>query len=131
MHIGLNSRFAKAAALFAGIHVLGGHWLAIQTVAWMGMFAANSQQTDFVGALEKTFGGEHPCHLCCMVESGKEKEKQQQQRQLVDTVNKVNAVPLKAFELPPRGETSMVYFDVAMDLDSWAISSPSPPPWSI
>lgn len=125
----MNSRFAKAVAVFAGVHILGGHWLALQMVAWIGMFAVNSQQDDLAGALEKTFGGKHPCPLCCAVESGKQKEKEQQQKQLVDTVNKVSAMPGEAVQLPSRGESSMVYFEIAVSSDTLSIRPPSPPPW--
>ncbi len=125
----MNSRFSKAVALIAGIHVLGGHWLALQMVAWMGMMAVNSRDADFAGALEKTFDGKHPCPLCCAVEAGKQKEKEQQQKQLVDSVNKVNALPLTAFVLPTRGESAMVYFETTTSFDGVSTHPPTPPPW--
>lgn len=115
--------------MFAGIHILGGHWLALQMVAWMGMFAANSQQDDLAGALEKTFGGKHPCPLCCAVETGKQKEKEQQQKQLVDTANKVNAMPVAAVVLPRRAVSAMIYFETVVSCDTFSIRPPSPPPW--
>jgi hypothetical protein len=129
--ITLSPRFAKAVAMFAGIHILGGHWLALQMVAWMGMFAVNSQQDDLAVALEKTFGGKHPCALCCAVESGKQKEKEEQQEQLVDTVNKVTSMPVAAVELPRRAERSIVYFEVVVNSDALTVRPPSPPPWSV
>jgi hypothetical protein len=125
----VKSRASKAIALFAGVHLLGGHWLALQMVAWMGMFAANSQQGDLAGALEKTFDGKHPCPLCAAVEVGQQKEKEQQQKQLVDTVNKVNAVPMVAFVLPQPTETVFFYFETAGSCDFVSIRPPSPPPW--
>jgi hypothetical protein len=115
--------------LFAGVHLLGGHLLALQMVAWMGMFAVNSQQGDLAGALEKTFDGKHPCPLCSAVEAGQQKEKEQQQKQLVDTVNKVNAVPVTAFVLPPPSATVLFYFETAGSCDPLSIRPPSPPPW--
>lgn len=125
----MKSPLAKGLALFAGVHLLGGHWLALQMVAWMGMFAVNSQQGDLAGALEKTFDGKHPCPLCAAVEAGQQKEKEQQQKQLVDTVNKVNAVPLVAFVLPQPTETVLFYFETAGSCDPVSIRPPSPPPW--
>lgn len=98
-------------------------------VAWMGMFAVNSQQGDLAGALEKTFGGRHPCPLCAAVEAGQQKEKEQQQTQLVDTVNKVNAVPVVAFVLPQPTATVLCYFETGRSCDFVSIRPPSPPPW--
>ena len=125
----MKSPLAKGLALFAGVHLLGVHWLALQMVAWMGMFALSSQQGDLAGALEKTFDGKHPCPLCSAVESGQQKEREQQQKQLVDTVNKVSAVPLVAFVLPQPTETVLFYFETAGSCDFVSIRPPSPPPW--
>ncbi|MBL9160057.1 MAG: hypothetical protein JNJ70_21425 [Verrucomicrobiales bacterium] len=125
----MNSPLAKGLALFAGVHLLGGHWLALQMVAWMGMFAVNSQQGDLAGALEKTFDGKHPCPLCAAVEAGQQKEKEQQQKQLVDSVNKVNAVLAVAMELPDRVESALVYSVLSESAETTTIRPPSPPPW--
>lgn len=115
--------------MFAGVHLLGGHWLALQMVAWMGMLAVNSQQGDLAGALEKTFDGKHPCPLCAAVEAGQQKEKEQQQKQFVDTVNKVNAVLVVAIELPRRAESALVYTVSAESAETTRVRPPSPPPW--
>jgi hypothetical protein len=125
----LNSPLAKGLALFAGVHLLGGHWLALQMVAWMGMFAVNSQQGDLAGALEKTFDGKHPCPLCAAVDAGQKKEKEQQQKQLVDTVNKANAVLLVSVELPRRTESALVYPVFSESAEALSCRPPSPPPW--
>lgn len=117
--------------MFAGVHLLGGHWLALQMVAWMGMFAANSQQGDLAGALEKTFDGKHPCPLCAAVEAGQQKEKEQQQKQLVDNVNKVNAVLVVAMELPGQVGSTLVYAVPSESAETSGIRPPSPPPWLV
>lgn len=95
----------------------------------MGMFAVNSQQGDLAGALEKTFDGRHPCPLCCAVESGRKKEKEQQQQRFIDTVNKVNAVLVVSVDLPRRCETALVYATFSESADAFSIRPPSPPPW--
>lgn len=125
----MNSPLAKGLALFAGVHLLGGHWLALQMVAWMGMLAVNSQQGDLGSALEKTFDGKHPCALCCAVESGQKKEKEQQQDRFIDSVNKVNAVLVVSVDLPRRAESAMVYRSLAESAEAFSIRPPSPPPW--
>jgi hypothetical protein len=127
----LNSPLAKGLALFAGVHLLGGHWLALQMVAWMGMFAVNSQQGDLGSALEKTFDGKHPCPLCAAVDAGQKKEKEQQQKQLVDTVNKVNAVLIVSFELPRRTESALDYTVFSESAEALSSRPPSPPPWRV
>jgi len=60
----LNLRLAKTLALFAAIQILGGHWMALQSVAWLTMVIDYSKQTTLGDALEKTFDGAHPCALC-------------------------------------------------------------------
>jgi hypothetical protein len=69
------------------------------------------------------------CPLCAAVEAGQEKEKEQQQKQLVDTVNKVNAVPVTAFVLPKPSATVLFYFETVGSCDPVSIRPPSPPPW--
>lgn len=125
----MNSRFAKTIAMIAGAHVLGGHWFAIQMVAWMGMFAANSQQHGLSAAFERTFDGEHPCALCCAVQAGQEEEKENQSKRLVDAVVKINAAPPAALELPAPLPSSLVFFPLSGSAASIRIQPPSPPPW--
>lgn len=113
------------------MHLLGGHWLALQMVAWMGMLAVNTRDGDFANALEKTFDGKHPCPLCAAVEAGKQKEKEQQQKQFVDAVNKVNAVLAVSFELPEQTASSLHYSGFADSAEAVSIRPPSPPPWRV
>lgn len=93
------------------------------------MFAVNSRDAGFADAIGKTFDGKHPCPLCLAVDAGKQKEKEEQQKQLVDSTNKVNAVPALAIELPPRAESAIVYFVDSDSPDTLSIRPPSPPPW--
>ena len=46
----------------------GGHWLALQTLAWAGMLVTYSQQTNITEAVDMTFNGRHPCSLCKQIE---------------------------------------------------------------
>ncbi|MEZ0299441.1 MAG: hypothetical protein ACAI35_23550 [Candidatus Methylacidiphilales bacterium] len=69
-------------ALVACIQIMGGHWAALQVVAWAGMIVDHSSRGETISsALGKTFDGEHPCALCNTVKSGQEKE-QKDQKQL-------------------------------------------------
>ena len=64
-----------AAAMF---FVAGGHWGALQTVAWAGMLW-NYTQADgsLLSGVKKTFDGEHPCTMCDSIKTAKDKEKAQ------------------------------------------------------
>ena len=61
-----------AAAMFL---VAGGHWGALQTVAWAGM-VWNYTQADgsLLSGVQKTFDGSHPCTMCDSIKTAKEKE---------------------------------------------------------
>ena len=59
---------------------LGLHWAFLQTVAWTGMLVRYAQQGSLAEAVSKTFDGEHPCKMCQFVETGRAKERQQDQQ---------------------------------------------------
>lgn len=51
---------------------IGGHWVLLQSVAWMGMAVTYSKTSSSFGeVLSKTFDGKHPCGLCKFVQEGK------------------------------------------------------------
>jgi len=53
------------AALMVSI---GGQWMVLQGVAWMGMAVSYSiEEGSVASGLSKTFDGEHPCPLCKVV----------------------------------------------------------------
>jgi len=54
--------------------VIGGHWGVLQTVAWTGMMIENVQVSPLTVAIRETFSGEKPCHLCHIVQEGREQE---------------------------------------------------------
>jgi hypothetical protein len=55
----------------------GGHWAALQSVAWVGMTIKYSRNETFASALRKTFDGNNPCDLCKVVREGREAEQKQ------------------------------------------------------
>jgi len=117
---------AKSFALIACLHLMGGHWFALQTVAWVGMFVENRREAPLTEALEKTFDGEHPCSLCCVVKKGLQEEGE---KRPVELVSKVNAVLNPAVELPPPVSVALVYFETPGESSSIRLPLPSPPPW--
>lgn len=64
--------WAVAVALF---FMAGGHWGALQTVAWAGMLW-NYTQSDgsLLAGVQKTFDGKSPCKMCKSIKAAKEKE---------------------------------------------------------
>ncbi len=74
-------RIAGAAACFAALLVMsGGHWIALQSWAWVRMTIEFCQQDSLPVALVKSFGGRHPCALCLKVQKGWQEEQQQEQK---------------------------------------------------
>lgn len=53
---------------------LGLHWLVLQSVGWLGMFAAFAQTDSLRDALSRTFDGQHPCAVCKFVSQGRRAE---------------------------------------------------------
>ena len=69
-------RFLSHAVLIVAVlAATGSHWLVLQSIAWTGMLASNLQESSFTSAIERTFGGEHPCCLCKQISKGKKAER--------------------------------------------------------
>lgn len=62
--------------------MFGGHWLILQSVAWVRMIAAFSQRDSFGAAIVKTFDGKHPCSMCLKIRAERQQEEQQQKATL-------------------------------------------------
>lgn len=101
------------------------HWVALQTVAWTTMLAANLGSESFSEAVSKTFDGEHPCPLCKAITAGKKSE------------HKSDALTVKLkLEFPPVAEkfvlvapTPVFIFPIAkISADSFFKKPPVPPP---
>ena len=54
---------------------IGGHWVILQSGAWVGMLVNFSRTDSVAEAMVKTFDGDHPCKVCKFVEEGKKAEK--------------------------------------------------------
>jgi hypothetical protein len=89
----------------------GGHWMALQSLAWTRMLVSYSRQGDLVSAVTKTFDGKHPCSLCKQVERAKSQEPQ----------------PTRVMELASSQATFVVPLRVVMvrnDGVSWRLEIP-------
>ena len=63
--------------VLALVLVTSGHWVFLQTAAWIGMAVTYSTGSTLSAALEKTFDGKHPCKLCRLVKKGEQTERKQ------------------------------------------------------
>lgn len=74
------ARHLLIAALMVSI---GGQWMIVQSVAWVGMAVKYStEEKSIVEGLSKTFDGEHPCTLCKAVDEGQKQEKKQTKKEM-------------------------------------------------
>lgn len=61
--------------LVALLQICGGHWLALQSLAWTQMLLNYSREAELSVAVAKTFDGQHPCGLCQTIAQGKKSER--------------------------------------------------------
>jgi hypothetical protein len=73
----VRSRIAKSFIAVLLIVSIGGHWVFLQSVAWVSMVIDYSKDAPISVAVSKTFDGKHPCKLCKIVRHGQETEKKQ------------------------------------------------------
>jgi hypothetical protein len=104
------SRIAHFFALLAAVQLLGGHWLALQSMAWVGMAISYSQGSSVTIALQKTFDGEHPCALCKVVKKGRSEEQKKESAKIVVKIEAVLAATLQAIQRE-TGELTFALLD--------------------
>ncbi len=86
--------------VFVLVLAIGGHWVLLQSAAWVGM-AVNFSKTDSLSVtLQKTFNGKHPCRVCKLVKDGKAAEKKEQQQKLGTKID-FHLLPGSSRLIPP------------------------------
>lgn len=70
-------RLGKCLVVFALVISTGGHWFALQSVAWVTMAVTFAQTDPLYVALKKTFDGQHACRICQTVDEGRKSEQKQ------------------------------------------------------
>jgi hypothetical protein len=126
----LKSRFARALALLAALHLIGGHWVVIQSVAWVTMIVDQSQDATLVEAIGKTFDGRNPCPLCKAVATGQDQERERQD-DIVETGSKLIAVLSVEAPAAPRSFSEVNYFPRSASERSVDGALLSPPPRAV
>lgn len=64
----MTGRVRHAAILLLVLALVAGQATALQLAAWVGMLATRLPDQGWRSALATTFDGEHPCHVCTLVE---------------------------------------------------------------
>lgn len=79
-HAANVNRFFKVtgftACLLTVLMTAGGHWLALQSIAWACMIVDYARQDPLSAAVAKTFDGRHPCPMCLKICEGRQQEQQ-------------------------------------------------------
>lgn len=71
-------RLGKILVIVTLVLTTGAHWMALQTVAWTTMLAANWSNGSFSEAVSHTFDGCHLCPLCKAIAAGKRSEQKKE-----------------------------------------------------
>ena len=121
----MKGRLPQLLALLAAVQIIGGHWIALQAVAWVTMAVDYTQREgSVVVGLQKTFSGAQPCRLCKASQAGHEDDAK---GGVVKAMLKLEAVLAQGSVVPPRTASRWVHPVVAY----WAevrTGVPSTPP---
>jgi hypothetical protein len=118
------------ACLIAVLAMSGGHWFALQTVAWGRMIADFSQQDSLGMAVAKTFSGKHPCSMCLQIRKGWHEEEQQQEKEPWLKAEKIPEVvwQLRYVTAPPAPTAPRHEQPTVPTLHTGFIETPPTPP---
>ena len=105
---------------------VGGHWAFLQSVAWVTMVIDYSKDAPLSVAVEKTFDGKHPCHLCKIVKHGKETEQKQDASKLKLKVDSWLLERGVAFESAPLAPQQISFAEILFN--TRGETPPVPPP---
>ena len=113
-----------AVALFL---LAGGHWGAMQPLAWSGMLW-NYTQADgsLLSGVKKTFDGEHPCTMCDSIKTAKEKE--QSKPVTLVSAKKIESLPAPMRAALPLPDCREFVFSAAADVRPAARADAPPVP---
>ena len=121
----------SVACLVAVLAMCGGHWLALQSVAWGRMIADFSQQDSIGTAIAKTLSGKHPCAMCLQIRKGVHEEEQREEKLPWTKTEKMPEVlwQLRCVTVPAAPTVALCErpFVPALHTD-FIDSPPSPPP---
>lgn len=107
---------------------IGAQWAVLQSAAWVRMAVSYSMEAGSVSeGLSRTFDGEHPCKLCCLVKKGTESEKKDSQQAPADKKIELYAGDREAFMIvAPAQRISFAIIDESASMRKCI--PPVPPP---
>lgn len=120
-------RFSRVSLILAICLSIGGHWAALQSIAWVTMLVQYSQHDSMGAAMRKTLDGDHPCNLCKGISAAKHEEKKGGLAPLVvkpELICTTRTLTLR----PPEQDFSFAELEAAEFFR--AQSPPTPPPRS-
>jgi hypothetical protein len=118
-------RLPKLLIAVALASSIGLHWGFLQSFAWTTMLVDNLTTNSFCVALQRTFDGKHPCHLCKAVAEGKKSEKKSD---ILLPLKKLEAFNQSVtFVLSPPASFPGIEAPNAL-LETLADAPPTPPP---
>jgi hypothetical protein len=118
-------RLSRFVAAFAICVAIGGHWLALQSIAWATMVVNYSQHCSLGQAIVETFDGKHPCGLCKEINKAKNTEKRQDAQPSADKADLICTIR-RVVLLPPFSPFN--YPEFASSLICGSEQPLSPPP---
>ena len=117
-------RLGQVLMLLVLFAAAGGHWMALQSLAWTNMLLSYSQNGTFVDAVAKTFDGRHPCGLCKKIEQAGQGE---QTPQTLQQENQVHFVIPSAVAIV-LGEPLSWKLEISDVHSSGRVEQPATPP---
>ena len=118
-------RLFRVLAILAAVQLLGGHWVVLQTAAWVSMTVEYAKTDSLPEAIAKTLDGQHPRKLCHAVKKGRTDEQEQTQ---VKIALKSEAILAEAITL---AQPSFRFFEFpasGRDAIARTLAPPTPPP---
>ena len=113
--------------VFSLVVMVGGHWVILQSVAWVGMVLNFAQTAPLDVALKKTFDGKNPCSLCTAVDEGKQSERKAGLLKLETKLDLCLAPCALLLDAPPPAAVAAGAAEIALPRGE---SPPTPPPRS-
>lgn len=124
-HIEPMRRLTHLIVLVAFTFSCGGHWTLFQGIAWANMIREYSKMVPLTQAVQMTFSGQYPCHICKAIADKKSAE--QQKALAIEKYDKKYfppAVPRPSI----RTASPMVYFETTRTLFFRSDAPSIPPP---
>ncbi|WP_193214388.1 hypothetical protein [Luteolibacter marinus] len=113
------------------LHLAGGPYLLVQSIAWAGMLVRYTQQDGLLKGTIDTFSGDKPCALCCKIADSKRHDRGETPALPAGATKLLELIPVTVVTVsPPRFTAAPAVTFAGLDpaLDEGGQSPPVPPP---